>query len=136
VIKKIEHLAIIVESIEQSVPFYTTMFGFKERTRGQVRSRLIAFLYLENQPDLEIELIQDISPQGPYDEKGIVNHLAFTVDKISEAVMYYKEKGIEFPSDEPSVSLGGSKTIFFYGPNRELLQLVERVKEEKHGSRS
>jgi lactoylglutathione lyase len=132
VIVKIEHIAIIVENIEQSVHYYTSMFGFKMRTRGQVRSRLIAFLYHENQSDLEIELIQDISPQGPYDEKGIVNHLAFTVDKISEAILYYKEKGIEFSSEEPSVSIGGSKTIFFYGPNRELLQLVEPKNQSQH----
>lgn len=128
-IKKVEHTGIIAVDIEKSIEYYTTIFGFIVRTRGQIRNRKVAFLFHRSQADFEIELIQDIQPQGPYDEKGIVNHLAFTVDHIEEAITFYREQGIEFNSEQPNVSIGGSKNIFFYGPARELLQLVEPGKE-------
>ncbi|MFF2290291.1 hypothetical protein [Peribacillus butanolivorans] len=52
---------------------------------------------------MEIELIKDIEPTGKYNKSGIVNHLSFTVE--------------------------GGRMILFYGPNRELLQLIERAKD-------
>ncbi len=86
----------------------------------------MAFLYHENQPGFEIELIQDREPQGDYSVKGIVNHLAFTVDNMEEAMNYYRQKGIQFNSEQPQPAPDGGKTIFFYGPDRELLQFVQR----------
>ena len=86
------------------------------------------FLYLEEQPGIEIELIRDIDPIGEYNKSGIVNHLAFTVEDINKAIQHYKSKGIEFLSSEPQPTLEGGRMILFHGPNEELLQLVERVK--------
>ncbi|WP_028403101.1 VOC family protein [Ectobacillus panaciterrae] len=123
-IKKVEHVALIVRDMNQSIDFYTTMFGFKVRTRGESKVREICFLFHENQSGFEIELIRDLVPQE-YAEKGIVNHLAFTVESIETAMAYYKEKGISFLSETPNIAIDGAKTIFFSGLNQELLQLVE-----------
>jgi lactoylglutathione lyase len=125
---KMEHTAIIVSDMDRSIEFYTNMFGFKVRLRGNNSNREMAFLHLEAQPDMEIELIRDIDPIGEYTESGIVNHLAFTVKDINEAILHYREKGIYFTSEEPKPTLEGGQMILFYGPDRELLQLVERVK--------
>jgi lactoylglutathione lyase len=124
---KMEHTAIIVKNMDLSIEFYTEMLGFKVRLRGSGPNREMAFLYLEAQPDMEIELIRDINPIGKYNESGLVNHLAFTVKDIVEAIQHYREKGIEFTSDEPKPTLEGGRMILFHGPNRELLQFVERV---------
>ncbi len=89
----------------------------------------MAFLYPEEQPGIEIELIRDIDPIGKYNKSGIVNHLAFTVEDINKAIQHYKSKSeIEFLSSEPQPTLEGGRMILFHGPNDELLQLVERVK--------
>lgn len=128
-IVKMEHIAIVVSDMDRSIEFYTNLFGFKVRLRGNNRNREMAFLYLEAQPDFEIELIRDIDPVGEYSERGIVNHLAFTVKNIDEAIDSYRSNGIEFTSNEPKPTLEGGRMILFYGPDRELLQLVERVKD-------
>jgi lactoylglutathione lyase len=127
-IRKVEHVALIVKNMDESIGFYSTMFGFKLRARGQGPTRDMAFLFHENQPGFEIELIQDLVPLGEYSDKGIVNHLAFTVDNIEEAMTYYGERGIVFNSEKPNTAIDGAKTIFFYGPDRELLQFVQPVK--------
>lgn len=124
-IKKMEHVAIIVTDMDRSIMFYEEMFGYKVRIRGQSAVREMAFLYHDNQPGMEIELIRDLNPIENYSDSGIVNHLAFTVDNIDEAIAHYKEKGIIFNSDEPKPTLDGGRMILFYGPNRELLQFVE-----------
>jgi lactoylglutathione lyase len=123
-----EHTAIMVASMEDSIRYYSDLFGFKVRLQGSSETKEMAFLYLEEQPNMEIELIRDINPVGEYNKSGVVNHLAFTVENINEAISYYKEKGIEFLSSEPQPTLEGGRMVLFYGPNDELLQFTERVK--------
>lgn len=127
-IQKMEHTAIIVNDMEESIKFYSEIFGFKVRLHGDNTKREMAFLYLEQQPDMEIELIRDIEPGPSYSEVGIVNHLAFTVHNIDESIAYYKNKGIQFLSEEPNPTLEGGRMILFKGPSDELLQFVERKK--------
>ncbi len=131
-IKKIEHVALIVKDMGKSIDYYCEMFGFKLRVRGQSSTREMAFLCHENQLGFEIELIRDIVSQGEYAEKSVVNHLAFTVDNISKSIAFYRDKGIVFNSDSPNTAIDGAKTIFFYGPNRELLQLVEPSRRKEY----
>ncbi len=127
-IKKMEHTAIIVANMDETIHYYSDMFGFKVRLRGSTTKREMAFLYLEEQLGIEIELIRDIDPIGEYNKSGVVNHLAFTVEDINKAIKHYKNKGIKFLSSEPQPTLEGGRMILFHGPNDELLQLVERVK--------
>ena len=74
-------------------------------------------MYLEEQPSIEIELIQDIEPIGKYNKSGIVNHLAFTVEDINIAINHYQKKGVKFSSPQPQPILEGGRMILFYGPH-------------------
>lgn len=123
-----EHTAIMVKDMDESIEFYSVMFGFKVRLRGSKTDREMAFLYLDSQPDMEIEMIQEWNSTNVYNENGIVNHLAFTVDDIELAIADLKEKGMELCTSEVKPTLEGGQMILFRGPNQELLQLVERLK--------
>ncbi|BCJ87556.1 VOC family protein [Effusibacillus dendaii] len=125
VIRKAEHIALIVTDMDRSIAFYSELFGYQLRARGESKTREMAFLHHAEQPGFEIELIRDLVPQGPYGEKGIVNHLAFTVDDMEEAMSYFRKKGIQFHTETPNIAIDGAKTAFFNGPDKELLQLVE-----------
>ncbi|MBN6188091.1 VOC family protein [Aneurinibacillus sp. BA2021] len=129
-IKKMEHVAVIVTDMDRSIAFYKEMFGYEVRLRGENAVRDMAFLYHPAQPGMEIELIRDLTPQESYSDSGIVNHIAFTVDRIEDAIDYYRAKGIVFHTEEPKPTLEGGRMILFYGPDRELLQLVEPGKRE------
>lgn len=126
-ITKMEHVAIIVNDMDESLLFYTGILGFQVRLRGSNSQREMSFLFMEGQESMEIELIRDIEAHTEYSNSGIVNHLAFTVKNIDESIAYFKEKGIAFISDEPKPTLEGGRMILFYGPSKELLQLVERA---------
>jgi lactoylglutathione lyase len=129
-IKKVEHVALIVKDIKASIEYYSSIFDFELRTRGENANKYMAFLAHKNQKDFEIELIQDKDPNANYAEVGVVNHLAFTVENIDESIEYYKQKGIVFKTDEAKPPYpGAARTIFFDGPSKEILQLVEPVKK-------
>lgn len=123
-----EHVAIMVKDMEQSIQFYSEIFGFHVRLRGKKKDREMAFLFLESQPSMEIELIKEFETMNQYSENGTVNHLAFTVEDIDTTISFLKEKNITFTSDEIKPTLEGGRMILFRGPNQELLQLVERLK--------
>jgi lactoylglutathione lyase len=127
-IQKMEHVAVMVRDMDESIRFYSDILGFNVRLRGRKPDREMAFLYLDTQQSMEIELIQELTEETKYSETGIVNHLAFTVENIEETIRYMREKDIVFMSDEVKSTLEGGRMILFHGPNRELLQLVERVK--------
>lgn len=124
-IKKIEHVAIIVQDMEKSIDYYRQLFGFQVRTRDSNATREMVFLYLPEHPEVEIELIRDLVPGEEYATQSVVNHLAFTVENIEQAMAYYRDKGVEFTTEQPKQGAGGAKILFFYGPNKELLQLVQ-----------
>ncbi|WP_134703402.1 VOC family protein [Ammoniphilus sp. YIM 78166] len=126
-IKKVEHTALIVKDMDQSIEYYQRLFHFQLRIRGTTQARELAFLFHPNQPSFEIELIRDIESTNDYASKGIVNHLAFTVENIEECIDKLKQEGVTFLTETPNSSIDGGKTIFFYGPNEELLQLVQPV---------
>ena len=113
--------------MDESFQFYSELFGFKVRLRGQKVDREMAFLYLESQPDPEIELICYSHSLVEYSENGIANHLAFTVENIETTIGYLTKK-VEFTLDEVKPTLEGGRMILFRDSNLELLQLVERVK--------
>lgn len=126
-IKKVEHIALVIKDIDKSIEYYSRMFNFELRARGKNERREMAFIRHKDQPDFEIELIKDLVDLGTYSEQGIVNHLAFTVENLDEAISHYKKQGVTFNSEKPNIAIDGAKTIFFYGPDRELLQFVQPV---------
>jgi lactoylglutathione lyase len=40
-IKKVEHVALIVTNMEKSIEYYSEMFGFKLRARGENKTNYI-----------------------------------------------------------------------------------------------
>ncbi|MGG2090745.1 VOC family protein [Priestia aryabhattai] len=130
-IKRIEHVGIMVSDMDESISFYEHLLGFKLRIRVMNNQKEIAFLSHDGLPGFEIELLHDLSPTTSYSEYGLVNHLAFSVSNMDKTILDYKQKGIVFETDEPKRGINGRKTIRFRGTNKEVLQLVEeRIQDE------
>ncbi|MFJ8237108.1 VOC family protein [Ureibacillus sp. NPDC094379] len=124
-IKKIEHTAIIVKNLEESIKFYEDILNLKLRAAGSNDTRKMAFLYVEDNPQVEIELIEELTNIGQLTD-GVVDHLAFAIENMTEAMEELKIKGIEFLTEEPKLTIFGDKMILFRGINGELLQLIEK----------
>ncbi|MBM7569904.1 VOC family protein [Aquibacillus albus] len=121
---KMEHVGIMVNDMDESLAFYQNILGLELRNREWLNDTIeLAFLFFPEQPSVEVELVYG----RPFENEGIVNHLAFTVKNIEAELARFKEAGIKLVDEEPRIILNGTvKIAFFEGPNGEKLELVER----------
>ncbi|GAA0367731.1 VOC family protein [Bacillus horti] len=130
-IKGIEHTAIMVSDMDRSLEFYEQVLGMTLRHREWLNEDVeLAFLYYPKQQsslsEAEIELVYEKGVDVHQLGEGLVNHLAFRVEDISETMGQLRELGIVFDEEEPIRVLGNVKIAFFSGPDGEILELVER----------
>ncbi len=97
---KIRHLGIIVNDIDESVAMYKALLGLKDEEitfvppRGTETDTVFAFIQIG---DIELELIQPISEKFKNllgNPKAGINHIAFVVRDLDEAIHKMAEKGI------------------------------------------
>src|SRR5947207_1467082 len=133
-LKRVDHIAIIVYNIEQALVFYRDTLGIipgeiKEVPTEQVR---IAFLPMGGPGGSEIELIEPTTPDSSlarYLEKrgeGL-HHICLEVDDIDAAQQEMQEKGAPVLDKQPRIAAEG-RAIFLHpkGTNGVLLEFLEK----------
>lgn len=133
-LKRVDHIAIIVRNIEQALVFYRDILGImpgeiKEVPTEQVR---IAFLPLGGPNGSEIELIEPTSTDSSLskflEKRGEgLHHICLEVDDIDTALVEMQEKGTPVLDKQPRIAAEG-RAIFIHpkAANGVLLELVER----------
>ncbi len=131
-IKRIDHVAVVVEDIQAALGFWRDALGIElsHLDDNQAESAKIAFLPLA---DSEIELVnptttdsglaQYLEKRGPG-----MHHLCLEVDEIDGMLAQLKEKGVRLINETPRVGSGGKKYAFIhpksaYGVLVELYEL-------------
>ncbi len=131
-ILKIDHLGIAVNSIDEGKNFWSDVLGLPFEGSETVEEQKVttAFFPLG---ESEVELLESTSPDGPvakYIEKrgeGI-QHVAFRVENIEEALKELKEKNIRLIDETPRRGAGGGKIAFLHPKSTKgvLVELCER----------
>ena len=114
------HFGLYVKDPEVSKQFYMDVLGFK--------------LIYETDPDMETKLIflqsndciiELIGNKGGDRIDGYFDHLCLKVDDIEKAVEDLKAKGVEIEGEIHTSRrvLGGTKNVFFRGPDGEHLEI-------------
>ncbi len=145
-LKNIDHLAIVVTDLEKAEKFFEIL-GFQETQRSSLDSAFLesvtgirgaagSFVGMKHRAgSLVIELLAFSSPHpvpdpacGQPDRIGF-RHLAFAVHDIEETVAKLKESGVEFLSPIRTWEKTGKRLVYFYGPDRILMELAEYSEE-------
>ena len=131
-IKHIDHIGIAVKSIEQAGKFYTEILGLKIQDIENVADQKVNVAFLPI-TDSELELLESTEPDGPVskyiDAKGQgVQHIAFRVENIEEALEELKSKGVRLIDSKPRKGAGGAKIAFIHPKetNGVLVEICER----------
>jgi methylmalonyl-CoA/ethylmalonyl-CoA epimerase len=131
-ILKIDHLGIAVNSIDGRKNFWTDGLGLSFEGTETVEEQKVTTAFLPV-GESEEELLESTAPDGPiakYIEKrgeGI-QHVAFQVENIEEALAELKQKGIQLIDQTPRKGAGGAKIAFLHPKATAgvLVELCER----------
>jgi methylmalonyl-CoA epimerase len=134
-IKKFDHVGIVVNNTEDYLSLFSNLFGFKVleshsfREEG-FRSTLIS------QGEVTIELLEPIGPEGIIQrfvqKQGWgLHHISIQVDDAELEMKSLKAKGVQLVSDEPQVVEGTSNKSAFIHPRSALGILVELIQRSQ-----
>ncbi len=132
-ILKIDHLGIAVNSIDDGKKFWSDVLGLKFEGSETVEAQKVTTAFFPV-GESEVELLESTAPDGPvakYIEKrgqGI-QHVAFRVENIEEALAELKEKGVKLIDEKPRRGAGGAKIAFLH-PKATAGVLVELCERE------
>ena len=131
-IKHIDHIGIAVKSIEQAGKFYTEILGLKIQDIENVADQKVNVAFLPI-TDSEVELLESTELDGPVskhiDARGEgVQHIAFRVENIEEALEELKSKGVRLIDQTPRNGAGGARIAFIHPKetNGVLVEICER----------
>jgi methylmalonyl-CoA/ethylmalonyl-CoA epimerase len=131
-ILKIDHLGIAVKSIEGGKNFWTDALGLKLEGTETVAEQKVTTAFLPV-GESEVELLESTAPDGPIakylEKKGEgIQHIAFRVENIEEALAELKAKGIQLIDEKPRRGAGGARIAFLHpkATSGVLVELCER----------
>ncbi|WP_420629765.1 methylmalonyl-CoA epimerase [Candidatus Leptofilum sp.] len=130
-IKKVNHIAVVVENLEDATAFWVDALGLELAHKEHVASQAVdvAFLPVGN---TKIELLQptdDESGVAKYLQKrgAGMHHICFEVDDIEVALAKLKSAEIQLINEVPVVGADGRKFAFIHpkAANGVLVELYE-----------
>jgi methylmalonyl-CoA/ethylmalonyl-CoA epimerase len=132
-IKHIDHIGIAVKSIDEGKKFYTDILGLKMQKTEVIEEQKVKTGFFPI-TDSELELLEATEPDGPVakyiESRGEgVQHIAFRVENIEEALRELKEKGVRLIDQEPRKGAGGARIAFIH-PKETHGVLVELCEKE------
>lgn len=129
---KIDHLGIAVNSIEDGKNFWTDALGLSFEGTETVEEQKVTTAFLPV-GESEVELLESTADDGPIakyiEKKGEgIQHVAFRVENIDEALAELKEKGIRLIDEQPRKGAGGARIAFLHpkATSGVLVELCER----------
>ncbi len=117
-IKKINHVAIIVPDLDSSLTFWRDALGLKVEHVEEVKSQesIVAFLPMG---ESEIELVKPTTETSGaakfLAKRGAgMHHIALEVDNLDEMLVDLKAKGIRLINETPIIAAGGYRAAFIH----------------------
>ena len=135
-IKKIDHVAFVVDDIEEALEFWHDTLGL-DQTHGEDvpdEKSDVAFLHTS---ESEVELVRPTS-----DDSGVarylkkqgpgMHHICFEVYDIEETLDHLKSKGVRLINELPQIGTAGKKIAFIHPESTHgvLVELYELTAQE------
>ena len=114
-IKKIDHIGVVVDKLDNSVPFYRNILGLNLRSVERVESNQVELAFFPV-GELDIELIAPTSKYSVVSEflsrGGGIQHICFEVENLRDTMEVLKARGMKFLSEIPESGSRGTKIAF------------------------
>lgn len=131
-IKKLDHIAIVVKDLERALQIYQNTLGLKLDHIEEMPQRAIKVAFLEI-CNVHIELIAQTSSSSEIsnflEKRGEgLNHICFEVDDIKSEIEKLKSSSLKTTTNEPKPGAGEKPVIFFHPKDLcgVLVELIEK----------
>ena len=132
-LSKIDHVGIAVSSLGDSRNLYENIFGLECHGQETVEEQKVNVAFFRV-GDTKIELLESTCPDGPIakhiDKRGQgIQHIAYRVDNIDEAICEMKKRGAVMIDEEPKIGAGGARIAFMHpkSTNGILIEICEHA---------
>lgn len=114
----IEHIAIAVKSLNESIPFYENVLGLKCYSIEEVKDQKVKTAFFKV-GQTKIELLEATDPEGPVgkfiEKKGEgLHHMAFAVKGIENTLAEVESKGVRLIDKKPRKGAEGLDIAFLH----------------------
>lgn len=131
-LKGIDHVALAVSDLDESLARLSEVWGLDETTRERVEEQGVEEAMLA----LGDCCLQLVAPAGEdsrlmrfIERRGEgLHHVAFRVDDLDATLKHLKDKGVELIDESPRAGGGGSLIAFVHprSQNGVLIELIQR----------
>lgn len=133
-LKKIDHVAIAVKSIEEALPFYEKALGLRCERIEEVPAQKVRTAFLKI-GDTYLELLEpmslDSTVQKFLDKHGPgIHHLAFATDDVGDQLVQAKQGGCQLIHETPFEG-AHEKLVAFLHPASTFGVLTEFCQKKK-----
>lgn len=127
----IDHIGIVVGSLDEASSYYTTLFGLRE-VGGRIVDPLqdVELQFLEDEGGARLELIRPLSQDSPaaraLTHGGGLNHICYRVIDLESSVQALVANDAKIVREPlPAVAFNGRRVAFLFTRQRELVEFVE-----------
>jgi methylmalonyl-CoA/ethylmalonyl-CoA epimerase len=98
-VRRLDHVAVLVRSTEQALPFYEEHLGLRVQSSEEIQRPHVRLTYLDT-GNAYIQLVEPLDPDSPLvawiDQHGEgLHHVCFSVDDVPAAVTALSDDGAE-----------------------------------------
>lgn len=129
---KLDHIGIVVKSIEQTTELYKKLFNFELSSPIiEDRTQKVKIAFISVSKDVRFELIEPIGIDSPVStflkKRGGLYHLCYEVEDINKELEKVRKQGsIILSKPVEAAAFNGRKIVFFYTPDKILMEFVEK----------
>ena len=131
---KIDHVAIVVKDLDETIKLYTQTLGFHQVYRETIADQGVEAVGLEA-GDSIIELLRPLDEDSPIakyrgDSATKLHHTAYRVDDIDAKLAELKSKGVRLIDEKPRKGAHGNLIAFLH-PKSSAGVLIELCQKQK-----
>lgn len=134
---KIDHVGIVVKSIEQSIAYWEQTFGYRQMTETVINTQQkVKVVFLCKEGSLTVKLIEPTDGDSPVYrfalKGGGLHHLCFKCDALPQEIERLKDLGLRLlSSPQPGEAFENESIAFLYARDGLNVELIDTEKKAK-----
>lgn len=131
---QIDHIGIVVPSLEEAVPHWEEVFGYKQYTRKVENARQkVSVIFLQKAGSLPVKLLEPTDKTSPVyrfaRRGGGLHHLCFKCDNVQQQIMRMEGLGLRvITPPEPGEAFANEEIAFVFAKHGLNIELIDTDK--------